>query len=193
MAAFANLSKVALSAPGTFAETSRWLFVDGPTPVSFFQTDRRFGRDLVRGQPRLVSCAESAMAKHPACAAAINSSGLVPTPFSNRVENEYCVLASTPLAVEMRPLPPFKYHSKSRTLFFAFNFLPGTILKVMRVVIASDHAGFELKNALAGHIRQLGHEVQDAGTYTNDPVDYPDYAEALAKPLLTGAADRGVS
>lgn len=62
----------------------------------------------------------------------------------------------------------------------------------MRVVIASDHAGFELKNALASHIRQLGHEVQDAGTYTNDPVDYPDYAEALAKPLLAGAADRGV-
>lgn len=62
----------------------------------------------------------------------------------------------------------------------------------MKVVIASDHAGFELKSVLMPHIRQLGHEVNDVGTYTKDPVDYPDYAEALGKEILNGNADRGV-
>src|ERR1700735_2222394 len=51
------------------------------------------------------SCAESAMAKHPACAAPINSSGFVP--FSNRVRKEYGASDSTPLCVEMEPLPSF--------------------------------------------------------------------------------------
>src|SRR6202007_3208561 len=58
--------------------------------------------------PAPSSCADSAMEKQPACAAAMSSSGLVPVPFSKRVANEYCVLASTPLSVEMVPLPPFK-------------------------------------------------------------------------------------
>jgi hypothetical protein len=48
------------------------------------------------------------MVKQPACAAAINSSGLVPFPFSNRVPNEYCWLDKTPLAVDTNPLPFFK-------------------------------------------------------------------------------------
>jgi hypothetical protein len=47
------------------------------------------------------------MEKHPACAAAISSSGLVPAPLSNLVLNEYCVLERTPLAVETVPLPSF--------------------------------------------------------------------------------------
>lgn len=62
----------------------------------------------------------------------------------------------------------------------------------MRIVIASDHAGFDLKTVLAAHIRQLGHEVNDIGTFSKDPVDYPDYAEALARVVLEGNADRGV-
>ncbi len=62
----------------------------------------------------------------------------------------------------------------------------------MKVVVASDHAGFELKGVLAEHIRELGHEVIDAGTYSTDPVDYPDYAEASAKAVLNGEAERGV-
>jgi hypothetical protein len=51
------------------------------------------------------SCAESAMEKHAACAAAINSSGLVPGVFSNRVLNEYGVLFNTVLAEDTEPLP----------------------------------------------------------------------------------------
>src|SRR6201997_1970126 len=53
------------------------------------------------------SCAESAIEKHAACAAAINSSGFVPGPFSNREVNEYCVSFKTPPGAEIVPLPSF--------------------------------------------------------------------------------------
>ena len=62
----------------------------------------------------------------------------------------------------------------------------------MKIVVASDHAGFELKKALGEHIRQAGHEVLDVGTYDTSPVDYPDYAEKLAMATLDGKAERGV-
>src|SRR6266702_4721940 len=53
------------------------------------------------------SCADNAIEKHPACAAAINSSGFVPGAFSNRVVNEYGVFESTPLADDTVPFPSF--------------------------------------------------------------------------------------
>src|SRR5204863_1702923 len=56
----------------------------------------------------LPSSAENAIEKQPACAAAMSSSGFVPMPSSKRALNEYCVSLSTPLSVEMLPLPPFK-------------------------------------------------------------------------------------
>src|SRR5882672_4709081 len=58
--------------------------------------------------PAAPSCPERAIVKQPACAAASNSSGLVPTPFSNRVLKEYCVCFRTPLSVEIEPFPSFK-------------------------------------------------------------------------------------
>ena len=62
----------------------------------------------------------------------------------------------------------------------------------MRVAIGADHAGFELKQKLSAHLRELGHEVIDVGTMSTDPVDYPDYAEAVGKAILDGPAERGV-
>jgi ribose 5-phosphate isomerase B len=62
----------------------------------------------------------------------------------------------------------------------------------MRIAIGADHAGFELKNVLAAYLRHCGHDVIDAGTTSADPVDYPDFAEAVSKVLLDGAAERGV-
>jgi ribose 5-phosphate isomerase B len=62
----------------------------------------------------------------------------------------------------------------------------------MRIVIGSDHAGFEMKGAIAKHLRDLRHEVVDVGTNSTDPVDYPDFAEAVGKAVLDGRADRGV-
>ena len=62
----------------------------------------------------------------------------------------------------------------------------------MRIAVGADHAGFDLKQILAADLRQRGHEVVDAGTNNDDPVDYPDFAEALSKMLLDGRAERGV-
>ena len=62
----------------------------------------------------------------------------------------------------------------------------------MRIVVGADHAGFDLKQIIAAYLRHRGHEVVDAGTNNDDPVDYPDFAEALSKMLLDGRAERGV-
>ena len=62
----------------------------------------------------------------------------------------------------------------------------------MRVVLAADHAGYELKKIIAAHLRQCGHEITDVGTDSDKPVDYPDYAEALARVILENGAERGV-
>ena len=62
----------------------------------------------------------------------------------------------------------------------------------MRIAMGADHAGFELKNVLLVDLHRRGHEVIDAGTTSADPVDYPDFAEAVSKLLLDGTAERGV-
>src|SRR2546423_2868114 len=62
----------------------------------------------------------------------------------------------------------------------------------MRLAVGSDHAGFELKETLVAYLRESGHEVIDIGTRSTVPVDYPDYAEALARAVLDGGAERGV-
>jgi RpiB/LacA/LacB family sugar-phosphate isomerase len=62
----------------------------------------------------------------------------------------------------------------------------------MRIAIGADHAGFALKQKLGDYCRKLGHDVTDVGTVNTDPVDYPDYAEAVGKLILVGGAERGV-
>ena len=63
----------------------------------------------------------------------------------------------------------------------------------MRIAIASDHAGFELKNQLRPFVESLGHQVLDLGAHTEQPADdYPDYAEAVGMALREHRCDRGV-
>jgi RpiB/LacA/LacB family sugar-phosphate isomerase len=62
----------------------------------------------------------------------------------------------------------------------------------MRLVVGSDHAGFELKQELADSLRREGHEVLDAGTHSTAPVDYPDSAQAVGSAVVEGRAERGV-
>ena len=62
----------------------------------------------------------------------------------------------------------------------------------MRIAIAADHAGFALKLRLVEAVRALDHEALDLGTHDETPVDYPDYAEAVGRAILSGAAERGV-
>jgi RpiB/LacA/LacB family sugar-phosphate isomerase len=62
----------------------------------------------------------------------------------------------------------------------------------MRVVLGSDHAGFEIKQKILEHVKEMGHQVLDVGTNSAEPVDYPDYAEAVGMAILNGEADRGI-
>ncbi|MDH3731414.1 MAG: ribose 5-phosphate isomerase B [Acidimicrobiia bacterium] len=62
----------------------------------------------------------------------------------------------------------------------------------MRVAIGADHRGYELKEQLIGSLKRQGHAVTDLGTHSIDPVDYPDYAAAVADAVASGRADRGI-
>jgi ribose 5-phosphate isomerase B len=62
----------------------------------------------------------------------------------------------------------------------------------MKLVIGSDHAGFQLKVAIGDLLRALGHEVLDVGAFNENPSDYPDFAEAVGRAVLDKKAERGV-
>ena len=62
----------------------------------------------------------------------------------------------------------------------------------MNIAVGSDHAGFEMKNFLLPLIRERGHEVLDLGTHNTQPVDYPDYAEAVGRAIREHRAERGI-
>ena len=62
----------------------------------------------------------------------------------------------------------------------------------MKIVLASDHAGFALKREIAALLGKDGHEVADVGTHSTAPVDYPDFAVAVGEAVVAGRAERGV-
>ncbi|QOX79003.1 ribose 5-phosphate isomerase B [Trichlorobacter lovleyi] len=62
----------------------------------------------------------------------------------------------------------------------------------MKIAIGSDHGGFELKQALIPFLQGRDIEVADAGTYSTDSVDYPEFAEAVALLVVHGEADAGI-
>lgn len=62
----------------------------------------------------------------------------------------------------------------------------------MKIAIASDHIGFELKNLIYEFLKSRGYDCDDLGVYTQDPVDYPDIALKLAVDVADGAHERGI-
>jgi len=62
----------------------------------------------------------------------------------------------------------------------------------MVIAIAADHAGFRLKVLMVEFLKGLGHDLVDLGTQSDAPVDYPDYARAVAQELLHEKAERGI-
>lgn len=62
----------------------------------------------------------------------------------------------------------------------------------MRIVLGSDHAGFELKRDLVAFTAALGYETLDVGTDSTAPVDYPDFAAAVGDAVRHGKAERGI-
>jgi RpiB/LacA/LacB family sugar-phosphate isomerase len=62
----------------------------------------------------------------------------------------------------------------------------------MRVAVAADHAGLPIKTIVREFLVGLGHQVDDLGTHTAEPVDYPDYAAVIGEAVVTGTCERGV-
>src|ERR1700758_2323551 len=62
----------------------------------------------------------------------------------------------------------------------------------MKLVIGSDHAGFQLKVSIGDLLRSLGHEVLDVGAFNENPSDYPDFAEAVGRAVVDRKAERGL-
>jgi ribose 5-phosphate isomerase B len=62
----------------------------------------------------------------------------------------------------------------------------------MRIAIGADHAGFALKEHLVATVTRLGHHVDDRGTYSDAPTDYPPICADVARRVVGGHADRGI-
>ena len=63
----------------------------------------------------------------------------------------------------------------------------------MRIAVSADHAGVDLKDLIAGWLREQGHDVLDLGTNSHESVDYPKYGAMLADALADGRAERGIT
>ena len=61
----------------------------------------------------------------------------------------------------------------------------------MKLMIGSNHGGFELKEAVKKHLEELGHEVTDVGCYSPESCDYPDIAKAGCEKIVSGECERG--
>jgi len=62
----------------------------------------------------------------------------------------------------------------------------------MTIAIGADHGGFRLKNEIVEFLKNIGYVVNDLGTYSKEPADYPDYARAVSQEVLLKRADRGI-
>jgi len=62
----------------------------------------------------------------------------------------------------------------------------------MRIAVASDHAGYRLKTAISAWLRERGHAVDDFGTHSDEPVDYPDFIVPAARAVARGHDERGI-
>jgi ribose 5-phosphate isomerase B len=62
----------------------------------------------------------------------------------------------------------------------------------MKIALASDHAGFEYKEAIKGWLTKHSHEVKDFGTFSNERVDYPDFIRPAAEAVARGECERGI-
>ena len=62
----------------------------------------------------------------------------------------------------------------------------------MKIALGCDHGGLNLKNKVVEHLKEIGYEVEDVGTYTSDSVDYPIYAKKVAHAVADGKYEKGI-
>jgi len=70
--------------------------------------------------------------------------------------------------------------------------LPDVRIRSMRIAVASDHGGFELKEEIKKYLFANGFEVTDLGTNSEESVDYPGYGKLCGEAVMSGKADRGI-
>ncbi|KGI60229.1 ribose-5-phosphate isomerase B [Prevotella sp. DNF00663] len=66
-------------------------------------------------------------------------------------------------------------------------------MEVKKIGLACDHAGFPLKKFILGYLEEKGYPVQDFGTYSDESVDYPDFAHSLAEAIESGEVYPGIA
>ena len=62
----------------------------------------------------------------------------------------------------------------------------------MKISIGSDHGGYDLKEVIAAFLKKTGHEVIDAGCFSNASVDYPDFADKVCQSVRSGVSEAGI-
>lgn len=62
----------------------------------------------------------------------------------------------------------------------------------MKIAIASDHGGFDLKEQVKNWLQEMGHEAEDFGCHSKDSCDYPDFGAAAARAVASGQCERGI-
>src|SRR5262245_53721063 len=63
---------------------------------------------------------------------------------------------------------------------------------MFHIALGSDHAGFELKERVKAELREFGFPIDDVGTFSKEPVDYPDIVAKVAEAIISGKAQRGI-
>jgi len=66
-------------------------------------------------------------------------------------------------------------------------------MMAMQIALSADHAGVDLKDALATWLKEEGHDVLDLGTHGHESVDYPDFGARLGRAIAGGKAERGIA
>lgn len=62
----------------------------------------------------------------------------------------------------------------------------------MKIAIASDHGGFDLKEQVKAWLQEMGHEAEDFGCHSKESCDYPDFGAAAARAVASGQCERGI-
>ncbi len=62
----------------------------------------------------------------------------------------------------------------------------------MKLIIGADHAGYKLKEIIKAHLQEKGYDIDDIGTFSEESVDYPDFAEKVASEVAGGRAELGI-
>lgn len=99
----------------------------------------------------------------------------------------------TPLALDRIRFAKFTIVEKEETHSEQFNqSINKNQSSFKRIIIGSDHTGFKLKNTLIKYLIEKGYQVTDAGTFDENPCDYPDYAKVVALSVSKGENDFGI-